>query len=44
MIAYWLNIMKLISKFHSMPVYDQKDRKLKVREFNGVSKTNFLGV
>ena len=44
MIAYWLNIMKLMPKPHSMPVYDQKDRKAKVREFNGVSKTNFLGV
>ena len=44
MIVYWLNIMKLMSKSHSMPVYDQKDRKAKVREFNGVSKTNFLGV
>ena len=31
-------------KFHSMPVYDQKDIKAKVREFNGVSKTNFLSV
>ena len=44
MIAYWLNIMKLMPKSHSMPVYDQKDRKAKVREFNGVSKTKFLGV
>ena len=28
-------------KFHSMPVYDEKYTKAKVREFNG--KTNFLG-
>ena len=30
-------------KFHSMPVYDEKYIKVKVREFNGVIKTNFLG-
>ena len=30
-------------KFHSMPVYDEKYIKAKVREFNGVVKTNFLG-
>ena len=30
-------------KFHSMPVYDEKYIKDKVREFNGVIKTNFLG-
>ena len=29
--------------FHSMPVYDEKYTKAKVREFNGVVKTNFLG-
>ena len=28
---------------HSMPVYDKKYIKAKVREFNGVIKTNFLG-
>ena len=28
--------------FHSMPVYDEKYMKAKVREFNGVIKTNFL--
>ena len=28
-------------KFHSMPVYDEKYIKAKVREFNGVVKTNF---
>ena len=27
-------------KFHSMPVYDEKYIKAKVREFNGVIKTN----
>ena len=30
-------------KFHSTPVYDEKYIKRKVREFNGVIKTNFLG-
>ena len=30
-------------KFHSMPVYDEKYIKAKVREFNGVIKTNLLG-
>ena len=30
-------------KFHSMPVYDEEYIKAKVREFNGVVKTNFLG-
>ena len=34
---------KLNIKFHSMPVYDEKYIKVKVREFNGVIKTNFLG-
>ena len=29
-------------KFHSMPVYDGQYIKGKVREFNGVIKTNFL--
>ena len=29
-------------KFHSAPVYDEKYIKAKVREFNGVIKTNFL--
>ena len=31
-----------IIKFHSMTVYDEKYMKAKVREFNGVIKTNFL--
>ena len=34
---------KLTIKFHSMPAYDQTYIKAKVREFNGVIKTNFLG-
>ena len=33
---------KLSIKFHSKPVYDQKYLKAKVREFDGVIKTNFL--
>ena len=34
---------KLNIKFHSMPIYDEKYIKAKVREFNGVIKANFLG-
>ena len=34
---------KLNIKFHSMPVYDQTYIKAKVREFDGVIETNFLG-
>ena len=34
---------KLNIKFYSMPVYDEKYIKAKVREFDGVIKTNFLG-
>ena len=34
---------KLNIKFHSMLVYDQTYIKAKVREFDGVIKTNFLG-
>ena len=34
---------KLNIKFHSIPVYDEKYVKTKVREFNGVIKANFLG-
>ena len=30
-------------KFHSMPAYDEKYIKAKVREFNDVIKTNLLG-
>ena len=31
------------TKFNIMPVYDEKYIKAKVREFNGVIKTNFWG-
>ena len=34
---------KLNIKFHSMPIYDQTYIKAKVREFDDVIKTNFLG-
>ena len=34
---------KLKLEFHSKPVYDEKYLKTKVREFDGVIKTNFLG-
>ena len=34
---------KLSIKFHSKPIYDQKYLKAKVREFDGVIRTNFLG-
>ena len=34
---------KLKIKFHSKPVYDRKNLKVKVREFDSVIKTNFLG-
>ena len=34
---------KLGIKFHSEPVYEYKNLKAKVREFNRVIKTNFLG-
>ena len=33
---------KLIIKFHSEPFHEYKYLKAKVREFNGVIKTNFL--
>ena len=40
----WNKIKKILNiKFHSMPIYDQKYIKAKVREFNGVIETNFLG-
>ena len=32
---------KLNIKFHSKPVYDEKYLKVKIREFDGVIKTNF---
>ena len=34
---------KLNIKFHSMPIYDEKYIKAKVRGFNVAIKTNFLG-
>ena len=34
---------KLDIKFHSQPVYEQEYLKGKVREYDGVIKTNFLG-
>ena len=34
---------KLGIEFHSEPIYEQKYLKAKVREFDGVIKTNFLG-
>ena len=37
------DVIKLGIKFHSEPVYEYKYLKAKVREFDGVIKTNFLG-
>ena len=38
----WDKIRETLSiKFHSMPVYDKKYMKAKVREFNGVIRTKF---
>ena len=40
----WNKIKKTLNKkFHSMPFYDEKYIKGKIREFNGVIKTNFWG-
>ena len=40
----WNKIKETLStKLHSMSVYDEKYIKAKVRLFNGVIKTNFLG-
>ena len=40
----WEIIKKTLNiEFHSMPVYDEKYINAKVREFNGVIKTNLLG-
>ena len=40
----WNNFKKTLNiKFHSIPVYDEKYIKAKVKEFNDVIKTNFLG-
>ena len=39
----WYKIKKMLNiKFHSMPVYDERYIKTKVKEFNGAIKTNFL--
>ena len=39
----WDNIKKKLSiKFHSKPVYEQKNLKTKVREYDGKIKTNLL--
>ena len=39
----WDNIKEMLSiKFHSKPVYEQKYLRTKVREYDGVIKTNFL--
>ena len=41
---FWNKIKKTLRiKIHSMLFYDEKYIKAKVREFNGVIKTNFLG-
>ena len=38
----WDKIKEILNiKFHSMPVYDEKCIKDKVREFNSAIKTNF---
>ena len=40
----WNNVKNTLNiKFHSMPVYDEKYIKAKVKEFNGVVNTNFWG-
>ena len=40
----WDKIKEKVNiKFHSVPVYDEKYIKVKVREFNGVIKGNYLG-
>ena len=40
----WNKTKKLLNiKFHCMPVYDEKYIKAKVREFDCVIKTDFLG-
>ena len=40
----WDKIKETLNiKFHSIPVYDEKYIKAKVRELNGGIKTNFLG-
>ena len=40
----WNEINKTFNKeLHRMPVYDEKYIKAKLKEFNGLIKTNFLG-
>ena len=40
----WDNIKnKLNVKFHSIPVYDETYRKVKVKQFDNKDKKNFLG-
>ena len=40
----WDKITETLNiKFYSIPIYDEKYMKAKVKEFNGVIKTNFLG-
>ena len=40
----WYKIKEMLSiKFHSKPVSDERYIKAKVREFDGVIRTNFLG-
>ena len=40
----WGKIKETLNiKFYCMPVYDEKYIKVKLREFNSVIKTNFLG-
>ena len=38
----WDKTKESLNKFHSIPVYDEKYIKAKVREFNGVIKRHFL--
>ena len=40
---FWNKIKKILNtKFHNMPVYDEKNIKAKVKVCNGLIKTNFL--
>ena len=40
----WYKIKKTLNiNLHSMPVYEEKYIKAKVRKFNGLIKTNFSG-
>ena len=40
----WNKIYKKVNiKFYSMPLYDEKYMKTKVKQFNGVINTNFWG-